>query len=118
MGNVRKFSWLFGFTGLFGFLGMSGTPAFLLAFAGFGGFALYWRYKLGTELDERFFANARAAGNSAYRWGLVAIFLSSIASSCLFTDPWTLYRVQLAIVGLGFAGSTIAQSYLTYQYDR
>ena len=118
MGDAKKLSWLLGFTGLLGFLGVTGSPAFLLMFGGFGGFAFYWRFKLGHPPDERFFANTRAAGNSAYCWGLVAIFLASIAASFLFADPWTLYRVQLAIVGLGFAGSAIAQSYLTYRYDR
>lgn len=117
MSNSRKYTWLLGFTGLFGIGGISGPPAFLLGFGGFAFFGAYWWYKM-READERLRSNVRAAGSVVLPRCLVAMLLASIATSCLSTDPWMLYRAQLLVFACGFAVAGIAWPCLAYRYDR
>ena len=112
-----KYRWLLGFTGFLGLTGITGAPAFLLFFGMFGYFGDLWWRKL-QDPDERLFANKRLAASNVFPWCLCAFLLLSVASSMLFTDPWTLYRMQLALLGLTWAVAIIAWAYLTYRYDR
>lgn len=122
--NAR--SWMFGLIGFLGLLGFTtDQPWALLNFAFFAGFQYYWWYKLlgpvdsaFAAADERFVADRTRAASKTFMWGIMGMFLASVAAGLMFDDPATLYRAELLIVAFGFALTVNGWAYLTYRYDR
>ena len=123
---MNAYSWMFGLLGFLGLLGFTtNQPWTLLNFGFFAGFQYFWWYKMLGPVDsvfsvwdERFVKDRTKAASNAFQWGFMGIFLASVAVALMFTDPDTLYRAELLIIGVGFALTVNAWAYLTYRYDR
>ena len=124
--KMNSLSWMFGFIGCLGLLGFTtDQPWALLNFGFFANFSNYWWYKmLGpvespfAVMDERLVADRTRAASKTFMWGIMGIFLASVAASLAFSDPTTLYRTELLIIAFGFALTVNAWAYLTYRFDR
>lgn len=126
MFRMNSLSWMLGFIGCLGLLGFTtDQPWTLLNFGGFAWFSNYWWHKMlgpgGSPyavMDERFVADRTRAASKTFMWGIVGIFLASVAASLAFSDPTALYRAELLIIAFGFALTVNAWAFLTYRYDR
>ena len=126
MVKMNTLSWMFGCIGFLGLLGFTtDQPWALLNFGFFAGFSYYWWHKiLGPAespfavADERFVADRTRAASKTFMWGIMGIFLASVAASLAFSDPAVLYRTELLIIAFGFALTVNAWAFLTYRYDQ